>query len=80
MASPVVAGIAALLRSYYPELSAIQIKYCIETGTVKIDDNVQKPGAEEEIGFTLLNKTGGIVNALGAINVAETLKPVKKAK
>ena len=80
MASPVVAGIAALLRSYYPELSAIQIKYCIETGTVKIDDNVQKPGAEEEIGFTFLNKTGGIVNALGAINVAETLKPVKKAK
>jgi len=80
MASPVVAGIAALLRSYYPELSAVQIKYCIENGAVKIADNVQKPGGEEEISFNLLSRTGGIVNALGAVSVAETLKPVKKLK
>jgi S1-C subfamily serine protease len=75
MASPVVAGIAALLRSYYPELTAVQIKYCIENGVAKIEGNVQKPGEEEEISFTLLSKTGGIVNALGAVNVAETLNP-----
>ena len=28
MASPVVTGIAALIRSYYPQLSAEQVKEC----------------------------------------------------
>jgi cell wall-associated protease len=80
MASPVVAGIAAVLRSYYPTLSAEQIKYCIETGVIKIADKVKKPGSEEEESFISLSKTGGIVNAYGAVKIADTIKPVKKGK
>jgi len=81
MASPVVAGIAALLRSYYPELSAEQIRYCIENSVVKIDDKVNKPGTEnEEETFSALSKSGGIVNAYEAAKLAATLKPVKKGK
>ncbi len=80
MASPVVAGIAAMLRSYYPQLSAEQIKYCIENGVVKIEENVKKPGAEDEETFASLSRTGGIVNAYQAVKVAETIKPVKKGK
>ncbi|MFN5335060.1 MAG: S8 family peptidase [Bacteroidota bacterium] len=81
MASPVVAGIAALLRSYYPDLSAEQIRYCIENSVVKIDDKVSKPGTEkEEETFSALSKSGGIVNAYEAVKLAATLKPVKKAK
>jgi subtilisin family serine protease len=80
MASPVVAGIAAMLRSYYPQLSAEQIKYCIENGVVKIKENVKKPGAEDEETFASLSRTGGIVNAYQAVKVAETIKPVKKGK
>jgi len=34
MASPVVAGIAALILEYYPNLSAEQVKYCIEKSAV----------------------------------------------
>lgn len=76
MASPVVAGIAALLRSYYPDLSAVQIKYCLENSVIKIDEKVNKPGTEkaEEI-FSNLSKSGGIVNAYEAVKLAATLKP-----
>jgi cell wall-associated protease len=81
MASPVVAGIAALLRSYYPDLSAEQIRYCIENSVVKIDDKVNKPGTEkEEETFSALSKSGGIVNAYEAVKLAATLKPAKKGK
>jgi cell wall-associated protease len=80
MASPVVAGIAALLRSYYPQLTAEQIKYCIETGIAKIEDKVKKPGSEDEDFFASLSRTGGIVNAYGAVRIAETITPVKKGK
>jgi len=81
MASPVVAGIAALLRSYFPELNAEQIRYCIENSVVKIEDKVNKPGTEnEEEVFSNLSKSGGIVNAFEAVKVATTLKPVKSIK
>ncbi|MFX9224405.1 S8 family serine peptidase, partial [Acinetobacter baumannii] len=50
MASPIVAGIAAILRVYYPALTAQQVKKCIEESVVKIADSVpcMKPGTKVE--------------------------------
>jgi cell wall-associated protease len=80
MASPVVAGIAALLRSYYPQLTAEQIKLCIESSAIKIEEKVKKPGTEEEENFTSLCKSGGIVNAYEAVKIAAITKSEKEKK
>jgi len=75
MASPVTAGIAALILSYYPELSAKQVKFVIEKSVSPITDfKVVKPGSEEEVMLSEISKTGGLVNAYEAIKLAGTLK------
>jgi cell wall-associated protease len=85
MASPVVAGVAALIRSYYPALSAKQVKFAIENSTYSIKDSsvlVIKPGTNELTQLSSLSRTG-LVNAAAAIELAATLKaeePEKKDK
>lgn len=76
MASPVVAGIAALILEYYPNLSAEQVKYCIEKSAVVPPASLKviEPGSNKETRITELSKTGGIVNAYEAIKLASTLK------
>ena len=60
MASPVVAGLAALIRSYYPKLSAKQVKEIIMRSVEKADS------------LKDLSVTGGVVNAYNAIKLAAT--------
>jgi subtilisin family serine protease len=82
MASPVVAGIAALIRSYYPELSARQVKYAIEKSASSCSDStlrVIKPGTKEITTLATICETGGFVNALTALQIADTLHPEEKA-
>jgi subtilisin family serine protease len=73
MASPVVAGLAALIMAYHPELTAQQVKRIIlDSATRYPDREVRRPGSEEEmIGFGTLSATGGIVNAFEAMRMAE---------
>ncbi len=79
MASPVVAGLAALLRSYYPELSAPEIKKIIEMSVSKPDSllNCYLPGDKnKKISFNFLCKSGGIVNAYNAVKTANESKKI----
>jgi subtilisin family serine protease len=83
MASPVVAGIAALVKSYFPSLSPEQIKTAIEKSSTKPEYKTAKPGSEGEmVNMDELAKTGGIVSAYGAVKAAyemsETKTPPKK--
>lgn len=74
MAAPTVAGVAALLLAYYPELKATQVKQILKDSVYdKADQEVNKPGAEEVIPFGELSKTGGVVNAYKAIQLAESM-------
>ncbi len=80
MAAPVVAGVAAVLKSYYPELTPKQIIKILTKTSVKTfkDKKVIKPGTEDEmIEFNELSKTGGIVNLYEAIKLAEKMFPSK---
>ena len=77
MASPVVAGIAALIRSYYPRLSAEQVKYAICHSVVKPEKFTKLPGADTPVPFEDLSVSGGIVNAYNALKLASTMKPEK---
>jgi len=80
MASPNVAGVAALIRSYFPKLTATQVKQiliesCLKpTFDVTIMDvysdfemeNISKP-------FSEFSKSGGIVNAYNALILASKI-------
>ncbi len=74
MASPVVAGIAALILQYFPSLSAEQVKYAIEKSSQKLNVKVKDPGTGEEVSLADISKFGGVVNAYEAVKLASTLK------
>ena len=79
MAAPVVTGMAAMIRSYYPDLTAVQVKKIIEESAYKPSGNVPniKPGTKgEEVPFTVLSRTGGIINAYSAVMDADTTKTI----
>lgn len=86
MACPVTAGVAAVLRSYYPYLSAKDIKKILQksTNTEYKKMQVMRPGAKDEketVKFSELSNTGGIVSLYNAVQMAEKIKPKKvKAK
>lgn len=76
MAAPVVTGLAALIRSYYPKLTAVQVKEIILKSVVKINHDVtMMKGAETvSIPFADLCVSGGVVNAYNALKLAATYK------
>ncbi len=79
MAAPMVAGIAALLRSYFPDLKAAQVKEIIEESALPVNLDVNKPGAEgETVNFSELSATGGLANAYTAVKLAERTKGKNK--
>jgi len=81
MASPNVAGVAALLRSYYPALTAKQIKFIIMNSGTALPDNVVVGGnPEDKRKFDSLSKSGKIVNAYNAFVMAEKMSKTPKSK
>ena len=74
MAAPVVTGLAALIMSYYPELTSEQVKRIIFDSAEPLFDEIQKPGSQiEYVPFSSLSASGGIVNALRAVQLAEQM-------
>lgn len=79
MAAPVVAGVAAMLRSHFPDLTAEQVKDILMQSANKQRTRVIKPGSEEEkVPFSSLSVTGGILDAYEAVKLAEQTKGKKK--
>lgn len=77
MASPEVAGVAALVRSYYPKLSASQVKHIIMNSGIEFHKDIVKPadrGSEPEmVNFDNLSVSGRILNAYNALLMAEKM-------
>ncbi|TDD99715.1 S8 family serine peptidase [Flavobacterium cellulosilyticum] len=79
MAAPNVAGVAALIRSNYPNLSAKQVKHILMDSGVAITTDVIVGGKSTDIrSFTTLSQSGKIVNAYNALLMAEKLSKKKK--
>jgi subtilisin family serine protease len=78
--SPLVAGMAAFILNYYPNLSAKQVKYVIEKSALQPDIKITKPGTLETVNLSDICKTGGLVNAYEAIKLASTLKGERNSK
>lgn len=62
MAAPIVAGIAAMIRSYYPHLTALQTKEILMQSVIQA-----KPLTDRCV-------SGGVVNAYRALQLAEKYK------
>jgi subtilisin family serine protease len=79
MASPNVAGVAALIRSYYPTLSAKQVKHIVIDSGIAITSDVSVGWKElKDIHpFSTLSKSGKVVNAYNALVTAEKLSKKK---
>ena len=74
MASPNVAGVAAVLRSLFPKLSAEQVKDAIVNSGLTTDMEVIVGGdAEDMRPFNTLSKSGKMVNLYNAIIYASKL-------
>jgi subtilisin family serine protease len=80
MATPVVAGVAALIREYYPSLTAEQVKYAIDNSVSPQTEKVKLPGTDEMVYLSDISKTGGELNAYNAVKLASTLKGEKTSK
>ncbi len=71
MAAPVVAGVAAMVWSYFPELTAAQVKQILIKSTVPVSKKVIVPGTQKEkVKMKDLCQSGGVVNAYNAVKMA----------
>jgi subtilisin family serine protease len=80
LAAPVVSGIAALLMSQFPTLTAADVKRILMATVTKYPDRqVLQPGSTStRVPFASLSVSGGIVNAYEAVKMAQretTVRP-----
>ncbi|MEJ7778519.1 MAG: S8 family peptidase [Daejeonella sp.] len=82
MASPVVSGLAALIRSYYPQLTAIQVKDIIVNSVTKVEQKVKikEDGGSSKVPVGQISVSGGIVNAYNALLLAAKSSPTASVK
>ncbi|MCX7551278.1 S8 family peptidase [Xanthomarina sp. F2636L] len=74
MAAPAVAGVAALIRSYYPKLSGAQVKQIIMDSGLALSTKVVVGGDTEDVRpIGELSKSSKIVNAYNALIMADQL-------
>jgi subtilisin family serine protease len=73
MASPCTAGIAALIRSYYPDLTAAQVRTILMNSVVKVKGKVYFPGTKKSTKMKNLCVSKGVVNAYKALEMADKL-------
>ena len=81
MASPVVAGLAALIMAYYPNLTPSEVRRIIlASATRHAHQMVVRPGSTsgEKVRFGSLSATGGVVNAYTAARMAEEMSGGKR--
>ena len=77
MAAPVVSGVAALVWSRYPNLTAVQIKQILMESGTAVKGKVLLPGSKSKIKFTELSQSGRLVNAFEALKRADAMQAGK---
>ncbi len=78
MAAPAVSGVAALIRSHYPDLSAPQIKNIVMQSGLRSKSSVIVAGDETKATtFDKISKSGKMVNAYNALILADNISKGK---
>jgi subtilisin family serine protease len=79
MAAPVTAGVAAVLKSYYPSLTAADLKRIIRQSAQVHHTQVLVPGENgKKADFSTLSATGGVVDLYAALQLAAQADAAKK--
>lgn len=79
LSAPVVSGVAALIWSYYPKLTAQQVKQIIIDSGTTYNLEVIVPGTKDkQTLFTELSKSGKVLNAYNAMKLAEKVRRQKR--
>jgi len=71
MASPEVAGVAAIIRSFYPKLSASQVKHIIMDSGVSTTATVLVGEEQKSKKFTEISTSGKMANLYNALILAD---------
>ncbi len=78
MAAPAVAGVAALIRSYYPKLTASEVKQIIlKSGLTTKSKVIVSGDASKAMDFQNISKSGKMVNAYNALIMAHAVSKGK---
>ena len=77
MASPNAAGVAALIRSYYPDLTAAQVKHILMDSGTPISLSVIVGEQKATVPFSDTCVSGKIVNAYNALLMADKMSKKK---
>jgi cell wall-associated protease len=73
MASPNAAGVAALIREYYPNLKASQVKQILMQSGTALNLEVNVDEKQIKIPFAEASASGKIVNAYSALKMADEM-------
>jgi subtilisin family serine protease len=74
MAAPAVAGVAAMIRSHYPKLSAKQVKQILMDSGLSSNSSVILGGESSNTdNFTAISKSGKMVNLYNAMIMADRM-------
>lgn len=79
MASPNAAGVAAMIRSYYPNLTASQVKQIMKDSGVAVNKQVIVSGnKDDKRNFKDISTSGKFVNLYNALIMADKVSKAKK--
>jgi cell wall-associated protease len=79
-AGAITSGVAALMRSYYPDLTASQVKHILMDSGIEYTLEVSTPTEEDPdktTPFNQLSKSGKVLNAYNALIMAERISKGK---
>lgn len=79
MSCPVVVGVAAMIRSRYPNLTAAQVKDVIMKSSRKLPAKVIQPGTYDLVSSDELSVSGGEVDMPAAMKLASETKGKRKS-
>lgn len=79
MAAPMVSGVAALLKSYFPALTMNEITTIMLKSATPYKGKMNTlPGAEENVDFAKLSVTGAVINVDAAVKMCLAAEKAKK--
>lgn len=81
MACPMVSGAAAMLKSYFPDLTMKEIAEVLLSTAKSYNGTQQKhPGTKQMADFSVLSVTGGVINLKNAVQKCLEMEAAKAGK